>query len=617
MPKFQRGRSSSSTITREQRREQRLAKRNGRSGISGVGEEIFKPSLSAVRNESIQTGPIQYKTDKQKTYHQMILSHTLTVGTGPAGTGKAQPIHSFVKTPTGWTQMGYIIPGTQVSTPDGGQATVLAVYPQGLKSIFRITFEDGRFAECCEEHLWRIYCYEWGSSEETRWRVIDTVKLCELLQLKSKSDRLYIQLVKPNESENDIELPVDPYLMGLILGDGSIGEGCIGFTTSDDFIVNQVGKILPDDLHLIKNTNSDYGYRIVKKTGRSDGGIGKNSILEAFRNMNLTGLNSHAKRIPNIYLNASYRQKIALIQGLMDTDGTVDSKTGTPSFCTTSSVLSEQFNYLIRSIGGISKMGVRTPTFNYKGDKRLGRLAFNHSIRVTDGSVLFKLPRKLELLSRDYQYKDCLRLRVKSLEYSGEFEAQCISIDHPDKLYITDNYVVTHNTHVSITAAAILLLEKKISKIVICRPAIESGRGLGFLPGEIEEKWAPYFKPVRAILEKRLGSSHVDNMLKNGQIEIAPLEFLRGNTFENAFVILDEAQNATKKEMLTFLTRIGNNCTVVVDGDVQQVDIREPSGLVDMINRLRGMQDYAVCEFDESEIVRAALVRDVIIRYRE
>lgn len=174
----------------------------------------------------------------------------------------------------------------------------------------------------------------------------------------------------------------------------------------------------------------------------------------------------------------------------------------------------------------------------------------------------------------------------------------------------------TGKSHISVTAAAIQLLEKKISKIIICRPAVESGRGLGFLPGEIEEKWAPYFKPVRAILEKRLGASHVDNMIKNGQIEIAPLEYLRGSTFENAFVILDEAQNATKKEMLTFLTRIGHNCTVVVDGDIQQVDIREPSGLVDMLNRLQGMSDYSVCEFTEDEIVRAPLVREILIRYR-
>jgi phosphate starvation-inducible PhoH-like protein len=175
----------------------------------------------------------------------------------------------------------------------------------------------------------------------------------------------------------------------------------------------------------------------------------------------------------------------------------------------------------------------------------------------------------------------------------------------------------TGKTHIAVTTASMLLMEKKISKIIICRPAVESGRGLGFLPGEIEDKWAPYFKPVRVILEKRLGVSHVENMIKNGQIEIAPLEYLRGSTFENAFVILDEAQNTTNKEMLTFLTRIGNDCTVVVDGDIGQIDITETSGLVDMLERLRGMQDYCVCEFDEDEIVRNAIVKDIILRYRK
>lgn len=174
----------------------------------------------------------------------------------------------------------------------------------------------------------------------------------------------------------------------------------------------------------------------------------------------------------------------------------------------------------------------------------------------------------------------------------------------------------TGKTHIAATAAAIMLLEKKIETIIVSRPAVESGRGLGFLPGELEDKWAPYFKPVRRILEKRLGVSHVENLIRNGVIQIAPLEFLRGDTFENAFVMLDEAQNTTCDEMKTFLTRIGDNCKVVVDGDVEQIDIKEPSGLVDALERLRGMRDYSVMEFEEEDIVRHGIVREVIKRYR-
>ncbi len=171
-------------------------------------------------------------------------------------------------------------------------------------------------------------------------------------------------------------------------------------------------------------------------------------------------------------------------------------------------------------------------------------------------------------------------------------------------------------SHVAVDHAALMLLEKRISKIIICRPAVESGRGLGFLPGEIEDKWAPYFRPIKKILNKRLGASHVENLMKSGAIEIAPLEFLRGDTFENAFVLLDEAQNATQKEFLTFLTRIGKFCTVVVDGDLEQIDIKEPSGLPDALERLSGMRDYATFEFTENDIVRHDLIREIIIRYR-
>jgi len=174
----------------------------------------------------------------------------------------------------------------------------------------------------------------------------------------------------------------------------------------------------------------------------------------------------------------------------------------------------------------------------------------------------------------------------------------------------------TGKTHIAADYAALMLIEKRISKIIVCRPAVESGRGLGFLPGEIEDKWAPYFKPIRRILEKRLGVSHVENLIKLGAIEIAPLEFLRGDTFENAIVLLDEAQNTTCNEMKTFLTRIGQNCKAIVDGDLEQIDIKEPSGLADALERLQGMRDFAVCEFDETEIIRHDLVKEIIVRYR-
>lgn len=180
----------------------------------------------------------------------------------------------------------------------------------------------------------------------------------------------------------------------------------------------------------------------------------------------------------------------------------------------------------------------------------------------------------------------------------------------------------TGKTHVAADYAGMLLQQKKISQIVVCRPAVESGRGLGFTPGEIEDKFAPYFKPVRNILVKRFGETHLDLLIKRNVIEIAPIEFLRGNTFENAFVILDEAQNTTPSEMKTFLTRMGQHSTLVINGDIDQCDLDErilkggPNGLQDALNRLFRVPGIAHFEFDEDDVVRHGLIKEILRRYR-
>jgi phosphate starvation-inducible PhoH-like protein len=175
----------------------------------------------------------------------------------------------------------------------------------------------------------------------------------------------------------------------------------------------------------------------------------------------------------------------------------------------------------------------------------------------------------------------------------------------------------TGKTYVCTAYAAEQLIDRKISKIIVTRPAIEaSGKGMGFLPGSIEEKFAPYFEPFRRILVSYFGESNLEYMIKKGRVEIAPLEYLRGLTFENAFVILDEAQNTTPAQMKLFLTRIGEYSTVVVNGDTDQKDIKGLSGLEDAIQRLGDCPDVAQFEFTELDIVRSGLVREILKRYR-
>lgn len=165
--------------------------------------------------------------------------------------------------------------------------------------------------------------------------------------------------------------------------------------------------------------------------------------------------------------------------------------------------------------------------------------------------------------------------------------------------------------------AAELLRKKQIEKIILTRPSVESGRGLGFIPGELSDKFAPYVAPFREILEERLGKSTVEYMLKTGKIDPRPLEYMRGSTFKNAFVVFDEAQNATPAEMKMFLTRIGEDCTVVVNGDVKQKDIHGMSGLEDALNRVGDLPSVRVVQFGKEDIVRSGLVAQIVERYED
>lgn len=173
----------------------------------------------------------------------------------------------------------------------------------------------------------------------------------------------------------------------------------------------------------------------------------------------------------------------------------------------------------------------------------------------------------------------------------------------------------TGKTWICAALAAQALESKQIDKIIITRPAVEAGEELGFLPGEMEEKFDPYLRPFRDVLDERLGKSFVEYMIKMGRIEAAPLAYMRGRTFKNAYVILDEGQNTTPTQMKMFLTRIGENCRVIVNGDLNQKDIRGKSGLDDAIKRLGFIPSVRCVEFGKSDVVRSGLVQEIVEAY--
>lgn len=164
--------------------------------------------------------------------------------------------------------------------------------------------------------------------------------------------------------------------------------------------------------------------------------------------------------------------------------------------------------------------------------------------------------------------------------------------------------------------AAEALESGRIERIILTRPAVESGENLGFLPGDLDQKFSVYIDAFRDILNERLGAGTVDYCLRHGRIVAAPLAFMRGKTFNSkTFVILDEAQNTSPAQMKMFLTRIGEDCKVVINGDIKQSDIRGPNGLADAVERLGGLPNVHVHEFEREDIVRSGLVRDIIDRY--
>jgi len=154
-----------------------------------------------------------------------------------------------------------------------------------------------------------------------------------------------------------------------------------------------------------------------------------------------------------------------------------------------------------------------------------------------------------------------------------------------------------------------------IERIIITRPAVEAGESLGFLPGELDEKFDPYFRPLRDALEESLGSSHLEYLIRAKIVEARPLGLLRGSTFKNAAIVFDEAQNATPSQMKMFLTRIGENCKVVVNGDIRQSDIQGVSGLSDALRRLREVDGVGRVEFETQDIVRSGICRAIVIAY--
>ena len=177
----------------------------------------------------------------------------------------------------------------------------------------------------------------------------------------------------------------------------------------------------------------------------------------------------------------------------------------------------------------------------------------------------------------------------------------------------------TGKSFLAVSVAITLLMEKKVERVILSRPAVEAGEKLGFLPGDMKEKVDPYLRPLYDALYELFGFEKIDKKIESGEIEIAPLAFMRGRTLKNCFAILDEAQNATETQIKMFLTRIGENSNLVVNGDPSQIDLinKSNSGLTKSRDLLKNVDEIKIIEFDHTDVVRHPLVSKIIKAYQK
>jgi phosphate starvation-inducible protein PhoH and related proteins len=213
----------------------------------------------------------------------------------------------------------------------------------------------------------------------------------------------------------------------------------------------------------------------------------------------------------------------------------------------------------------------------------------------------------------EFEYQPDVFKEVKPLNYIQETYLEAIK--HNDIVFGIGS-AGTGKTFVAASYAASQLFHKKIEKIVLTRPNVEVGHSLGFLPGTLDEKYLPYLDPFDSVFSRCLGRGFYEYALKNKTIEPKPLGFMRGATFENSIVLVDECQNMTKTEFKMLLSRIGRSCKIILSGDPSQCDINN-SGLEDAVNRLDGIDHIDVVRFLDSDIVRSALCKKVILAYKD
>ncbi len=490
-------------------------------------------------------------TEKQKEFIKLALDKKtkLIFISGPAGSSKAQPLDVDILTSSGWVKMGDLKIGDQVFSSLGSPTTVLGIFPQGEKEIYKLTFSDGASTECCAEHLWRTQTCEeryarkrivGKRSENGRYKspkegqVRNTLEILNtLFKAGGKRPNHHIPLTAPiNFAEAPLLLP--PYVLGALLGDGGLSTGCVNFTSSDSEIIEKIRSLLPENVNINKKSSSKYDYSITDEKASC---FKENRIKTILKNYGLMYKKSNAKFIPDCYKFNSIENRLELLRGLMDTDGTTSGFYN--SFTTVSDQLAKDVVFLVQSLGGTARF-TKSPSHYVKNGKKIEcQDAYRVSVKLPNEFNPFYLPRKADKIKPNKKYFP--RRIICNIEKIGKKDCQCIYVEDEPHTYLTNDCIVTHNTILSIYCSLQLMKDKRISEIMYIRSPVESSDSkIGFLPGDADEKLKYYNLPFADKLDELLNKGQIDILMQQERIKGHPLSFVRGMSWNCKSIILDE-----------------------------------------------------------------------------
>lgn len=366
--------------------------------------------------------------------------------------GKAQPLDARVLTTRGFVPMGTLEIGDELASVDGAPSRVVGVFPQGERQVYRVIFSDGRSAEACEEHLWRVHFRGWDGA-----RVCSTGELRAMLAKQRYNRRLFIEAFT-GEFGDDQDLPIDPWLLGMLIGDGNFKassrtnpeSGTVRISAGDPAVVARLGESL-GAMGLVLKPLGGVDFRVIRDRSQPGAVATRaNPLKDAIVELGLWNCGADRKFIPERYLRAGRGSRRALLAGLVDSDGWVESF-GAIRFSTASRRLADEVVELMRSLGGSGSWTRKRTFYTYGGVRREGLPAFVCNLQHPYPVALGFTPAKRERLGAGRARQR--RLNIVSIEPTRIAPTRCIAVSHPSRLYITDGFVVTHNTALSLNLA--------------------------------------------------------------------------------------------------------------------------------------------------------------------